>query len=159
MKSACTSRHITIKGCVIYNITNSAIEAQQPYMYITLTCFIYQYTHQTPLYMDSAWRCPFVFYHYTKWITVESIKLPYLNYVINDIKRGEVKSILIHPQYYRDLIYVTGVPFYPFHNGPDRLQDRFQYRDGKGIISYHVDHQIDRKQRNLPRTKVFGLEM
>ena len=40
--------------------------------------------------MDSAWCCLFVFYLYTKWITVEAIKLPFLDYVINDI--NEVKS-------------------------------------------------------------------
>ena len=38
------------------------------------------------------------------------IKLPCLDYAINDIKRGEVKSVLLHPRYDRELIYIAGVP-------------------------------------------------
>ena len=81
--------------------------------------------------MDSAWRYRFVFYLYTKWLTVEVITLPCLDYVINDKKRGEVKLVLLHPRYDRELIYITGVPFNPYHGGPDGLQGYFQYRDGK----------------------------
>ena len=70
--------------------------------------------------MDSAWRYRFVFYFYKNWVTVEVIKLSCLDYVINDKKRGEVKSVLLHPRYDRELIYVAGVPF---HGGPDGLQN------------------------------------
>ena len=101
----------------------------------------------------------FVFYLYTKWLTVEVMKLPCLDYVINDKIRGEVKSVLLHPRYDRELIYVAGGPFSPFHGGPDGLQVCFQYRDGKLLpSSYHSDHQIDRKKRNQPCMKVFGIE-
>ena len=105
------------------------VESQQPY--IVLTCFIFLYTHQARLHMDSAWCCLFVFYLYTKWITVEAIKLLFLDYIINDIKRREVKSVLLQPQYDRELIYITGVLFYHYHRGRDGLQDCFRYRDGK----------------------------
>ena len=81
--------------------------------------------------MDSAWRYRSVFYLYKNWLTVEVIKLPCLDYVINKKKRGEVKSVLLHPWYDRELIYVAGIPFYLFHGGPEGLQDCFQYRDGK----------------------------
>ena len=63
--------------------------------------------------------------------TVEAIKLPCLDYALNDKKRGEVKSVLLHPRYDRELIYVAGVPFSSFHGGPEGLQDCFQYRDGR----------------------------
>ena len=90
-----------------------------------------QYTHQTPLHVDSAWRYRFVFYLDTKWFTVEVIKLPCLDYVVNNKKRGEVKSVLLHPRHDRELIYVADVPFNPYHGGPNGLQDCFQYRNGK----------------------------
>ena len=46
---------------------------------------------------------------------------------------SEVKSVLLHPRYDRELIYVAGVPFSLFHGGPDGLQVCFQYMDGKLI--------------------------
>ena len=100
----------------------------------------------------------FVFCLYTKWLTVEIIKLPCLDYVINDKKRGEVKSVLLHPRYDRELIYVAGVPFSPFHGGPDGLQVCFQYRDGKLIPrTTRITRSIEKK-RNQPCMKVFGIE-
>ena len=72
-----------------------------------------------------------MFYLYKNGLTVDVIKLPCLDYVIINKKRGEVKSVLLHPRYDRELIYLAGVPFYPFHGGPEGLQDCFQYRDGK----------------------------
>ena len=89
---------------------------------------------------------------------MEVVKLSCLDYVINDKKRGEVKSVLLHPRYDRELISVADVPFYPLHGGPNGLQDCFQYRNGQTITSHHADHQIDRKERNQPCMNVFGLE-
>ena len=90
-----------------------------------------------------------MFYLYKNGLTVEVIKLPCLDYVIINKKRGEVKSVLLHPRYDRELIYLAGVPFYPFHGGPEGRQT---------ITSHHADHQIDRKERNQPCMKVLGLE-
>ena len=72
-----------------------------------------------------------MFYLYKNGLTEEVIKLPCLDYVVNKKIRGEVKSVLLHPRYDRELIYLAGVSFYPFHGGPEGLQDCFQYRDGK----------------------------
>ena len=74
------------------------------------------------------------------------MKLPCLDYVINDKIRGEVKLVLSHPRYDRELIYVAGVPFSPFHGGPDGLQ----VRDGKLIPrTTRITRSIEKNGTNL----------
>ena len=78
------------------------------------------------------------------------MKLPCLDYVINDKIRGKVKSVLLNPRYDRELIYVAGVPFSPFHGGPDGLHICFQYRDGKLIPrTTRITRSIEKNGTNL----------